>query len=111
MTPDHTFRITKATRVLRRIILHLGKFFSNRGTRLRLFPPTMPSALIGTPRRHKKTSVFCQMADLVLYPIARAKYDPQYRPFQFLKHAGKLVVCVVLSDEIELLGTKYSCFD
>jgi hypothetical protein len=67
--------------------------------------------LIGSPERHKKSSLFCQLADLVLYPIARGKYEPNYRTYEFLKKAGKLVDCVVDPKEAEILGVKYSCFD
>jgi len=67
--------------------------------------------LIGSPERHKKTSLFCQLADLVLYPMARGKYDPNYRTYEFLKQAGKLIDCVVRPEDVETLGVKYSCFD
>jgi len=72
---------------------------------------TFQEILIGSPERHKKSSLFCQLADLVLYPIARAKYDPNYRPYEFLKRSGKLVDCVVSPEDAENLGVKYSCFD
>lgn len=67
--------------------------------------------LIGSPERHKKSSLFCQLADLVLYPIARARYDANYRTYEFLKKAGKLVDCVVSQEDAKNLGVKYSCFD
>lgn len=67
--------------------------------------------LIDSPERHKKASLFCQLADLVLYPIARGKYEATYRTYEFLKTFNKLVDCVVSPQEAEILGVKYSCFD
>ena len=67
--------------------------------------------LAGSPQRHKKSSLFCQLADLVLYPIARGKFDPNYETYVFLKRGNKLVDCIVSPEEAERIGVKYSCFD
>jgi hypothetical protein len=67
--------------------------------------------LIGSPERHKKSSLFCQLADLILYPIARGKYDPNYRTYEFLRKSGKLVDCLVSPKDVQNLGVKYSCFN
>ena len=76
-----------------------------------LNPEDFRKTMLGDPERHRKMSPFCQLADLVLYPIARAKYTPEYRPYRFLKHANKLIDGAVLPEEVATVGIKYSCFD
>lgn len=72
---------------------------------------TFRKVLLGDPLQHTKASIFCQLADLVLYPMVRGKFNPAYRPYQHLKKAGKLIDCVLPATEIEEVGIKYSCFD
>jgi len=72
---------------------------------------TFQKVLLGDPNQHKKASVFCQIADLVLYPIVKGKFNPEYRPYQHLRNSGKLVDCVLPPAEVEEMGIKYSCFD
>ena len=67
--------------------------------------------VLGEPHRLTKKSPHLQLADLVLYPIARSGYDPDYRPFVALKDAGKLIDCHVPKDKIHERGNKYSCFE
>jgi hypothetical protein len=69
------------------------------------------NVLLGDPEQHNKTSRFCQLADLVLYPMAGGKYDPEYRPYRHLKSVNKLIDCVIQPEEAETMGIKYSCFD
>lgn len=66
----------------------------------------------GMPRRQTKKSALLQVADLVLYPVAKAGYGPTYRPYLALKEKGRLIDDQ-LSDENmrETCGIKYSCFD
>ena len=66
--------------------------------------------ILGDPEQHAKKSRFCQLADLVLYPMARGKYEPGYRPFQHLRDCNKLIDCVIRAEETEEKGIKYSCF-
>lgn len=57
-----------------------------------------------------KSSPMVQLADLYLYPMCRNGYE-RYRPFEELKSAMRLVDCELSTDDIPLLGIKYSCFD
>ena len=64
------------------------------------------------PRRNiRKKTPMIQVADLVLYPMAKAAYDPTYRPYVKLEQAGKLINCHLAQNDIPLRGIKYSCFD
>ena len=67
--------------------------------------------ILGEPRRKTKKVPMIQIADLVLYPMAKAGYDPKYRPYQKLKEAGKLIDCHISTDQFPYLSIKYSCFD
>ena len=58
-----------------------------------------------------KSSPMVQLADLVLYPVARYGYEPEYLPYQLLKQDGKLIDCILNEDDIAGRGIKYSCFD
>lgn len=61
---------------------------------------------------HQKTKLvpMLQVADLVLYPIAKGGYDPTYPPFQKLKNAGKLIDSGLSPEQLPARGIKYSCF-
>lgn len=61
-------------------------------------------------RRTKKTPML-QVADLVLYPLAKAGYDPSYKPFMTLKERGRLLDCHIAPETISERGIKFSCFD
>jgi hypothetical protein len=52
-----------------------------------------------------------QVADLVLFPMAKAGYEPSYRPFTQLKAAGRLIDCYLKAEDLPSRGIKYSCFD
>ena len=67
--------------------------------------------ILGEPRRKTKKVPMIQIADLVLYPMAKGGYDPNYRPYKKLKESGKLIDCLLTEDQIPLRGIKYSCFD
>ena len=62
-------------------------------------------------RLKRKSSPMVQLADLVLYPVARQPYDPGYEPFHMLREDGKLIDCILPEPDIPLRGIKYSCFD
>lgn len=74
-------------------------------------PEDFRRVCLGKPARKTKATPMIQIADLVLYPMAKAGYDPEYRPFAKLKQAGKLIDCLLDESEIPLHGIKYSCFD
>jgi hypothetical protein len=60
--------------------------------------------------RTKETPMI-QVADLVLFPMAKAGYEPSYRPFTQLKAAGRLIDCYLKAEDLPSRGIKYSCFD
>ena len=65
--------------------------------------------LAGLDFKNKK-SEHVQVADLVLYPMARAGYQSDYRPYTLMKEANILVDCHLSPDDVPLRGIKYSCF-
>jgi len=67
--------------------------------------------VLGEPRRKKKSLPQLQIADLVLFPIAKGRYDPDYRPYVELKDAGKLIDDHLPDNLRTHCGIKYSCFD
>ncbi|MCR9124006.1 MAG: DUF3800 domain-containing protein [Phyllobacteriaceae bacterium] len=67
--------------------------------------------VLGEPRQRTKKTPMIQIADLVLYPMAKGRYDPTYRPYVRLSDGGKLIDCYLAEDERPLRGIKYSCFD
>lgn len=67
--------------------------------------------ILGEPRRRTKKTPMIQVADLVLYPMVKGRYDPAYRPYQKLRDAGKLIDSHVRAEDIPARGIKYSCFD
>jgi hypothetical protein len=76
-----------------------------------LAPEDYRRIILGEPRQRTKKTPMVQVADLVLYPMAKGGYDPTYRPYQKLREAGKLIDCRFGQEDIPLRGIKYSCFD
>ncbi|WP_341486827.1 DUF3800 domain-containing protein [Pararhizobium sp. A13] len=66
--------------------------------------------VMGDAKRRTKETAMIQVADLVLYPMAKAGYDPTYRPYVQLMEAGRLVDAHLKPEDRALLGIKYSCF-
>jgi hypothetical protein len=62
-------------------------------------------------RFKNKSSRMAQLADLYLYPIARGRYEPTYRPYVTLRAHKKLIDDHLESETMPHLGIKYSCFD
>ncbi len=75
-----------------------------------LAPEDFRRLCLGKPTRKSKETPMIQIADLVLFPMAKAGYDNTYRPYVSLKQAGKLIDCTLEKDAIPLRGIKYSCF-
>jgi len=67
--------------------------------------------LVEEPRQLTKKAASIQIADLMLYPIARAKYVDNDRAYKSIKSAGLLIDDHVAEAEIYREGIKYSCFD
>jgi len=66
--------------------------------------------ILGDPRRKTKKLPMLQIADLVLYPIAKSGYDPTYKPYVSLKKNGILIDTKLNPEQIKAMGIKYSCF-
>jgi hypothetical protein len=67
--------------------------------------------IIGEPRERTKLVPMIQVADLVLYPLARAGYDRDYRPYRAMMDAGIVIDATLDDSDRPSLGVKYSCFD
>lgn len=59
----------------------------------------------------QKTSPLVQLADLYLWPMCMGGYHTGNRPYKRLKDDGKLIECHLAEEQIDVLGTKYSCFE
>jgi hypothetical protein len=57
-----------------------------------------------------KESDLMQIADLVLWPVAKGGYEPEHRAFKHLRDKEKLLEALCTAEN-GLMGTKYSCFD
>lgn len=66
--------------------------------------------VMGEPKRRTKSTPMIQIADLVLYPMAKGGYDPAYRAYVSLMEAGRLIDALLEPDARACLGIKYSCF-
>ena len=66
---------------------------------------------LGAPQRCEKTVPMIQLADLVLFPIAKGRYHPRYRPYAKLVNSGKLIDSCLNDRERHQIGIKYSCFE
>jgi hypothetical protein len=55
-----------------------------------------------------KESRLMQLADLVLYPVIKGGYDPEYEPYRFLMQ-NRLVIDNHVQD-VKTMGVKYYCF-
>ena len=67
-------------------------------------------SLLENPYFFDKNNVIGQLADLLLYPLIKGKYDPSYKPYQLLRESGR-IIDQSLSEEDLNLGVKYYCFD
>lgn len=76
-----------------------------------LQPADYRRIVLGEPQQRTKNTPMLQIADLFLYPIAKGKYDKDYRSYCDLLNNGKLINSALSEEEISSLGVKYSCFD
>ena len=67
--------------------------------------------MLGEPKGRTKKTPMLQIADLYLYPMAKAGYDADYNPYLALMRASRLIDAVLKPQVRPLLGIKYSCFD
>ncbi len=75
-----------------------------------LSPADYTRIILGEPHRKSKKLALLQIADLILYPIAKGGYEPNYRPYKSLKEAGKLIDCKFSEEDRAARGIKYRCF-
>jgi hypothetical protein len=66
--------------------------------------------VLGDALRRTKNVPMIQIADLVLYAMAKGGYDPTYLPYARMMGAGKLIDAVLPPEDRAKLGIKYSCF-
>jgi Protein of unknown function (DUF3800) len=77
-----------------------------------LGPADYKRIIEGEPRRvTKKDSPAVQIADLYLYPMLKAGYDPTYEPWLAMFNAKKVIDALLPEAQRPLLGIKYSCFE
>jgi uncharacterized protein DUF3800 len=62
-------------------------------------------------RFKSKSSPMGQVADLVLWPMAIAGYDPSNRAYVALRNAGRLIESRLPAHNATIGGSKYSCFE
>lgn len=75
-------------------------------------PPEGFRAIVkGEPNRVTKKVPMIQLADLVLYALARGGYHPTYPPYRALHERRKILDALLKPEAIPSLGVKYSCFD
>jgi hypothetical protein len=75
-----------------------------------LEPRDFKSIIVGQPSRITKNVPMAQIADLILYPMAKGGYDPGYAPYKKLLSGGCLVDSGLDAASRNVLGVKYSCF-
>ena len=76
----------------------------------RLIADEFRKLVLGEPKRRTKKTPLLQIADLYLYPMAKAGYDSSYKPYRALMTAGRLIDAVLLPEERAVNGIKYSYF-
>lgn len=69
------------------------------------------SALMKNPIFVRKENKPAQIADLLLYPVVKGRYDPTYPPYRRLVESGMLADSLVAEADRPQLGIKYYCFD
>ena len=67
--------------------------------------------ILGDPNRSTKKNPMIQIADLVLFPVAKGGYDSNYKAYRFLVDNNKIVDSDLTEVEKPSQGVKYSCFD
>lgn len=83
---------------------------SNSASYTSLMAEDFQRLVMGEPKRRTKKTAMLQIADLMLYPMAKGGYDPTYKPYVDLMAAGKLIDALLAPEDRPLLGIKYSCF-
>jgi hypothetical protein len=94
-------------------LINAGMYFDpeNSGKYMPFDAKTFASTLFKSPEFVQKSNPMAQFADLVLYPIAKARYEPDYPPYRSLWNAGRIVDATLSATDVQQLGIKYFCFD
>nr|WP_254066642.1 DUF3800 domain-containing protein [Acidisoma sp. S159] len=71
---------------------------------------TFAEALLKSPSFFNKSLPMGQVADLLLYPLVKGRYDPTYRPYRDIEAACRIIDASLAAGE-ENLGVKYYCFE
>lgn len=67
--------------------------------------------LARNPNFTTKNHFLTQLADLVLFPVVKEIYEPNYRSFVSMHNAGLIIDQHLSEDEQKTIGVKYYCFD
>ncbi|MAN45924.1 MAG: DUF3800 domain-containing protein [Alphaproteobacteria bacterium] len=105
-------REDKQIRGYQRAIYENGMGFAaeNSGKYGPLTAAELQGILVKNVQFVKKSNAVMQLADLVLYPVVKGRYDSSYRPYVALNAAQKLID-YRLGEGLENCGIKYYCFD
>jgi hypothetical protein len=76
-----------------------------------LSPEDFTALLVGEPRERTKKTPMMQIADLMLYPVAKAGYEPAYPPYRALWDHKRVINALLPAHSRASLGCKYSCFE
>jgi hypothetical protein len=90
-----------------------GMFF-NRVSSAKYFPLEPTSffkTLLAKPKFFSKDNLLGQVADLMLYPLVKGRYDPNYRPYRQLIDSSRVINCILELGNVDVLGVKHFCFD
>ena len=69
------------------------------------------SVLMKNPNFITKSNRAGQIADIVLHPVIKGRYDRSYPPYGHLIRSGLLIDSELTDDEKPYMGIKYYCFD
>jgi hypothetical protein len=67
--------------------------------------------LFKEPKFYTKANAAGQLSDMVVYPVVKGRYDPNYAPYREMKSAGRLIDALFDEAEAPSRGIKYSYFD
>jgi hypothetical protein len=71
----------------------------------------LQETLFSEPTFVSKNAPGAQVADLLVYALAKGRYAPDYTPFRLLRTSGRIIDAVLSGEDARLLGVKYYCFD
>lgn len=103
----------RAVRTYHQDLLSQGTYFDPE--RSRKYRPLTAGGLGETlyknPTFKTKKLPQLQLADLIVYTLAKGAYEPSYRPYKALGEAGKLIDNVLSLEDRPHIGIKHYCFE